>query len=202
MPPTLLIVAGPNGSGKTTLVRSGVLSRLLDLPAVSINADDFAKELADGGQPTDDQSLQAARMADTVLDREIAAGRSVMVETVLSSDKHRDRVTTARSAGFHIVLVYVSVQIADLNIARVKTRVAMGGHQVPNERILARRARSHTMFHWFAEAADRVFVFDNSTTAPHIAAYKDKGRWVFRDISRLPPKLRDIVFSLFLTEGD
>ena len=90
--PAFVIVAGPNGSGKTTLVRSGVLASVLGVPDVSLNADDVARELAGGGQPTEQQSLRAARITDNRLDVEIAAGRSVIVETVLSSDKYQDRV--------------------------------------------------------------------------------------------------------------
>jgi len=48
----------PDGSGETTLVRSGVLSAALaDLLVASINADDIARDLANGSQPK--QSLLA-----------------------------------------------------------------------------------------------------------------------------------------------
>jgi predicted ABC-type ATPase len=83
----LLVVAGPNGSGKTALVRQGVLSRILQPPAISLNADDLARELAGGQRPTPAQSLQAAQLCDDRLDAEIAAGRSVIIETVLASDE-------------------------------------------------------------------------------------------------------------------
>lgn len=187
--PNLVIVAGPNGSGKTTLVRSGVLAHVLDVPDLSINADDFARELAAGGQPTDEQSLQAARMSDARLDAEIAAGRSVLVETVLSSDKFKHRVAAARQAGFRIVLIYVSLRLPELNIGRVANRRRMGGHGVPSDRVLARRTRSHRMFEWFAKEADQVFVFDNSTVSPTAVAFKDRGIWTIRDLDLLPNDL-------------
>lgn len=187
--PNLGMVAGPNGSGKTTLVRSGVLAHVLDVPDLSINADDYAKELAAGGQPTDEQSLQAAQMSDAHLDAEIAAGRSVLVETVLSSDKFKHRVSTARQAGFRIVLVYVSVKLPELNIGRVANRRRLGGHGVPSDRVLARRTRSHRMFEWFAREADQVFVFDNSTVSPTAVAFKDRGIWTIRDLDLLPNDL-------------
>ena len=97
--PRLLIVAGPNGSGKTTLVRHGVLSAYLDVPSASINPDEVARELTGGGRLTPEISLQAAQTCDARLDAEIAAGRSVTVETVLSSDKLKRRVEAARAAG-------------------------------------------------------------------------------------------------------
>lgn len=191
--PNLVMVAGPNGSGKTTLVRSGVLAHVLDVPDLSINADDYAKELAAGGQPTDEQSLQAAQMSDAHLDAEIAAGRSVLVETVLSSDKFKHRVAAARQAGFRVVLIYVSLKLPELNIGRVANRRRLGGHGVPSDRVLARRSRSHLMFEWFAKEADQVFVFDNSTTSPTTVAFKDLGVWTILDLDLLPGDLADSV---------
>lgn len=84
--PTLVVVAGPNGSGKTTLVRAGELALLFPVPVVSVNADEIAKALAGDRPPTDQESLQAARVADAIVDDLIAARQSFVVETVLSSD--------------------------------------------------------------------------------------------------------------------
>lgn len=195
--PTLVIVAGPNGSGKTTLVRSGVLAEVLPVAAASINADDFAKAIASGKAPSDAQSLQAAQIADALLDDHIAAGLSVVVETVLSSDKLKSRVITAAAAGFEIVLIYVTLRDAELNIDRVASRYALGGHDVPEDRIRARRDRSHAIFPWFAQHASRVFVFDNTKLRPNLVAIKDAAGWmIVSKLSRLPPDLAASVASL------
>ncbi len=190
------MIAGPNGSGKTTLMRSGVLAQVLPVPAVSINADDFAKALAGGTAPSDAQSLQAAQLADALLDDRIATGHSVIVETVLSSDKFKSRVSDARAAGFQIVLVYVSLRSAEFNVARVANRVALGGHDVPETRIRARRTRSHAMFAWFAEQADQVLVFDNSTASPALGALKGPTGWVLHNLDVLPVELALTIRSL------
>ena len=194
--PVLVIVAGPNGSGKTTLVRTGGLTGLVDVPSICINADDIARMFAAGGQPSDDRSLYAAQVCDSLLDEQIASGRSVVVETVLSSDKFKTRVLAARQAGFQVVLIYVSVKLADLNIGRVANRFTLGGHPVPVERIIARRARSHEMFVWFAKQADRVFVFDNSTAIPVLAAFKDEDKWTPRNLGALAPDLAAVIDGL------
>ena len=186
--PRLLIVAGPNGSGKTTLVRHGVLSDYLDVPSASINPDEVARELTGGGALTPEISLQAAQTCDARLDAEIAAGRSVTVETVLSSDKLKRRVEAARAAGFSIALVYVTLRHPALNVARVRQRHAQGGHDVPSDRVLSRRERSHALFEWFARQADIVLVFDN-TAAPAYAAGKAGGMWDLADLDQLPDDL-------------
>lgn len=186
--PVLAIVAGPNGSGKTTLVSSGALDRVIAGRAGSINADNLARALAGDAQPTDGQSLLAAQMADTLLDTMIKSGKSVIVETVLSSDKYKARVLAARAAGYEILLVYVTVNTQEASIARVAYRFRTGGHNVPVERITARRERSHAMFVWFAHEADQVFVYDNSDV-PVLAASKHQSRWLISDLSVLPPDL-------------
>jgi predicted ABC-type ATPase len=178
--PTLVVVAGPNGSGKTTMVRSRELALLFTVPVVSVNADDFAKILAGDRSPTDQESLQAAQIADAMVDDLVADRQSFIVETVLSSDKYKSRILTARAAGFDIILVYVSVRDLELNIERVRNRVRLGGHPVPGHRIKARRNRSFQMFSWFARHADKVLVFDNSLAAPAIAAVKGPSGWLAR----------------------
>jgi predicted ABC-type ATPase len=189
------LVAGPNGSGKTTLVRQGVLSRVLKLPATSLNADDLARELAGGQLPTPAQSLHAAQLCDDRLDAEIVAGRSVMVETVLSSDKLMRRVEAAQSAGYRFSLVYITLHDGALNVARVAQRHAGGGHDVPPERVLDRRTRSHAHFAWFARRADLLLVFDN-TSVPVYAAGRADGVWYIADVDRLPPDLAKTIRQL------
>jgi predicted ABC-type ATPase len=129
--PTLVIVAGPNGSGKTTLVRSGELALIVPVPPTSINADDMARALAGDRPPTDAQSLQAARVADALVDDLIESRTSFVIETVLSSEKYKARVLAARSAGYQVILVYVTLRAPDLNVSRVANRFSQGGHTVP-----------------------------------------------------------------------
>jgi predicted ABC-type ATPase len=183
-----LIVAGPNGSGKTTLVQQGVLATFLDVPRKSINPDEVARELAGNDPPSPEQSLRAAQLCDARLDAEIAAGRSVTIETVLSSDKLKRRIEAAKAAGFNVALVYVTVRDGALNVARVEQRYAQGGHGVPTDRILSRRTRSHALFEWFAQQADVALVFDNTSTPIYAAGFAD-GAWDLADVDRLPDDL-------------
>lgn len=188
--PHLWIVAGPNGSGKTTLVRSGVLQRYLGPETRHINPDDITAELRrrDPVTEQDALNLRAAQMSDAEVDDCIANGRSVLVETVLSSDKFRSRVVAARAAGFTIGLTFVVLAEPALSVARVAQRVALGGHDVPQERIRARWHRAVANFPWFADLADAVQVFDNSQVAnPILIAEKAEGRW---NIPRLGSFLR------------
>lgn len=105
---------------------------------------------------------QAQALSDSRVDAAIAQRRSLLVETVLSSDKFRSRVTEALANRFQFGLVFVTVRAAALNVARVADRVAEGGHDVPTDRVLARRIRSHAAFPWFAARAHRGLLIDNT----------------------------------------
>jgi predicted ABC-type ATPase len=159
------MVAGPNGSGKTTLVRSGALASLTGpLPELSFNPDDIARSLRAQLQAATEVELvrQAQAESDRRVDQAIHARRSFLVETVLSSDKFRDRVTRALAAGFRFGLVFVTLRAAALHVARVADRVVEGGHDVPTDSVLTRRTRSHGAFGWFAARAHRGLLIDNT----------------------------------------
>lgn len=161
-----MIVAGPNGAGKTTIAApgSGGLLALFGLDATErLNADDETARLITAGAPaTPETNLDAARRIDARLAEAIAQGRSVLVETVLSSDKYRPLLDAARAKGFRTVLVYVALQHALVSAQRVKRRVAEGGHDVPADRLGPRFRRSLDNLVWFGARADAVYVLDNS----------------------------------------
>jgi predicted ABC-type ATPase len=60
-----------------------------------------------------------------------------------------------------------------LQLERIKTRVAKGGHDVPPDKVAARRKRSIAQMAWFYRMADRAWLFDNSDDSPVIVRYKE-----------------------------
>ena len=170
--PALWIIAGPNGSGKSSAY--GMAS--VDQPSGSIwiiNPDLLAKRIADHEvmEPVA-ANLAAVQRIEAWLDASIDAHQTIGVETVLSTPKYRRLVEHARARGFGINLIYVFLDSVELNIERVRTRVLKGGHDVPEDRIRARRGRSFDQFGWFCEAADRVDVYDNSGARPQLVLTK------------------------------
>lgn len=154
------------------------------LPELLLNPDDIARSLR--AQLPGASELEVVRQAqaesDALVDQAIMARRSFLVETVLSSDKFRPRVTAALAGGFRFGLVFVSLRAAVLNVARVADRVVEGGHDVPTDRVLARRVRSHAAFDWFAPRAHRGLLIDNTggpdlaTDRPILVAEKPDGQ--------------------------
>lgn len=169
--PVWIIVAGPNGAGKTTVAGDGPGGILREFDPdgaiLRLNADERARAFeSEGAAPSDATNLRAAQAVDNDLCDAIDAGRSVAVETVLSSDKYRPLVARAKARGFTIVLVYIVLRTPQLSALRVARRVARGGHDVPADRIERRWRASLANLEWFGLRADHVYVLDNSGRAP------------------------------------
>lgn len=107
----------------------------------------------------------------------VDAYQTVGVETVLSTDKYRVLVDHAKSHGFDVNILYVTLQSVELNVERVKSRVMRGGHDVSEDKIRARRERSFQQLPWFLERADYALIFDNSGAKPVVLAEKVNGKF-------------------------
>lgn len=187
--PTALILGGVNGAGKSTLARA-----LLRTPQLRgcefLNADIFAAQLR---RERPDMTLAAAnflglRMVAEGHHRHLAARTSFMAETVLANASYRSLCETARGLGFRVELAYVAIPTVENSIARVRLRVAMGGHDVLEKDIRRRWALSHANLAWFVRNADEVRVYDNARpgVAPRRIAHAAAGRLLFHTAGALP----------------
>ncbi|MDZ4380198.1 MAG: AAA family ATPase [Parvibaculum sp.] len=173
--PIFWIVAGPNGSGKSTLYGNTDIEGFgrsvwiinPDLLTVRLREKERLNILEANGE--------ALNRIQAWLEASINAHQTVGVETVLSTGKYRPLVEKAKSLGFEIRLLYVTLQNASLNIERVRMRVAAGGHDVPEDKIIERRERSFRQLAWFLEQADMALIFDNSGISPTLVGRKVKG---------------------------
>jgi predicted ABC-type ATPase len=120
-------------------------------------------------------NLEAVRRIYAWLEISIAAHQTVGVETVLSTDKYRKLVLAAKAIGFEFRLIYVLLRSADMNVERIRMRVAEGGHDVPTEKVLERRERSLKQLPWFLDQADGAWLFDNSDAKPRLIGTKLNG---------------------------
>lgn len=118
--------------------------------------------------------MEAVERIEKWLYASVEAYQTVGVETVLSTDKYRRLVRAARSKGFVFKFHYVYLRSHELNIERVKARVAKGGHAVPEDKIVSRRTKLLAQFPWFLAASDEAYVFDNSDAQPRLAVIKRK----------------------------
>jgi predicted ABC-type ATPase len=157
------LIAGPNGAGKSSFADQ-FLDDLGYRDLIRLNADERTLELRQRcpNAVQSELNLRAAIEVDQEVEDLVKAGRSFVVETVLSSRKYRDDVQAAKRAGFRFGLIYISLYPPELSPLRVAERTAKGGHDVEAAKAVERHRRSHTELRWFAPRADILMVFDNS----------------------------------------
>lgn len=167
--PTLYIVAGANGSGKTTFALQFTQKNNLFF----INADELAKAI----NPTDltQVRIQAGREFFHHLEHHLKSGKSFTIESTLSGTYLIKIIEKAKTLGFQIHIIYLYLDTPQLNIARVKTRVKSGGHDVPEEDIKRRFYRSRKLF-WntYRERCDKWELFYNANENFQIIAVGTK----------------------------
>lgn len=156
--PLLWAVVGPNGAGKTTYYETRIRPRL-DIEWV--NADLIASMRRP--RAAADRSREAAMLAQGRRDQLMALGRSFATETVCSHPARLEIISEAKRRGYEVWVTYVSVEKAELAVARVSERVLRGGHDIPTKKIRARYKRSVPLARQAILSADRGFVVDNST---------------------------------------
>jgi len=191
-------VAGPNGSGKTTFLKRGSLHAIISgLPPQSLSSDVVTATLVQAGVETTTANLGAANLIDDMLKKTVDQGRSVIVETVLSSDKYLKLVQNAKQAGTRIGLIFVTLQDDVDHSQRVKQRVEQGGHDVPVDKIAARRTKSHANLFVFSEYTEVTIVFDNSNLGdPVLVAERKNSTWILHDINSAPADIRQKLMAI------
>ncbi len=156
--PRVVIFAGPNGAGKSTHADAIVAALCID---IFVNADYIARGLS--GRHADAVAMQAGRIMLTRLKALAAARQDFAFESTLSSRSFAPFLHQLKAQGYQMAIYYFSLTSASLAVRRVKLRVAMGGHDVPEGTVRRRFGRSLLNFHsLYRPLADRWAVFDNS----------------------------------------
>ena len=96
-------------------------------------------------------------------------------ETVMSHPSKLDFMRQAKERGFKVYLYFVSLPNPELNLLRVKTRVEQGGHDVKEDKVKERYARTMSLLLDAMKIADNAYIFDNSGSEPKMIAQKESG---------------------------
>lgn len=180
--PALFIVAGPNGAGKTTYVRRFLPQEMRCWEFV--NADLIAAGLSPF-RPSSAE-LEAGRIMVQRLKRLSAERADFAFETTLSSFGYVPLLEEMRAAGYRIRLDFLWVPDLEITRRRVRSRVAKGGHDIPDDvqqrrfgkgiRLLAEHYRP--LIHWWR-------LHDNTGESPHLVAQEKDGVFEAVDAARL-----------------
>ncbi len=147
--PEVIVFAGPNGSGKSTI------TRMAKTAGRYINADDIKRS-------TLCTDLEAAQKAEQLRNQAISEHADFTFETVLSTDRNLLLLKRAKEEGYFVRGIYVLTSDPFINVARVSARVALGGHDVPKEKILKRYERALLLLPQLVEICDILHIYDNT----------------------------------------
>lgn len=104
-----------------------------------------------------------ASVAADFLRRKLLEQRvSFSFETVMSSPDKVELLKQAQALGYRTYLYYIATEDPAINVARVKARVNLGGHDVPEEKIVSRYSRSLDLLLEAVKHTNRAYLFDNS----------------------------------------
>jgi predicted ABC-type ATPase len=158
--PVLIVIAGPNGSGKTTIT-SKILRHEWMEDAVYINPDVVAQERF-GDWNSSDAVLKAVKYCEALREDCLKQQKSLVFESVLSSDGKVEFIKRAKDLGYFIRVFFVATNHPSINAARIAKRVMQGGHDVPITKIISRYQKSIFNCKCISELVDRLYIYDNS----------------------------------------
>ena len=167
MQPVFYLFAGINGAGKTSLYQ--VVSEMVEL-GERVSIDDIARDLGDWRDPA--LQIRASREALRRGFRCIDEGRTFNQETTLPGAVLLRQLAMAKEKGFTVVLYYLGVETVELAIARVKSRVARGGHGIPEQLIRRRHASMPGALRKVLPLCDLAFFYDNTDMFRQIALFE------------------------------
>jgi predicted ABC-type ATPase len=104
----------------------------------------------------------ASVAADFLRHKLLEKGISFSFETVMSSPDKVALMEKAQRLGYRTYLYYIATDDPAINVARVKARVNLGGHDVPEDKIVSRYARSLDLLMEAVKHSNRAYLFDNS----------------------------------------
>lgn len=107
-------------------------------------------------------SYLAAATADFIRHKLCESGTSFTFETVMSSTDKAAFLKKAQEKGFRTYLYYVATEDPIINISRVRNRVRLGGHPVPEDKIISRYRKSLGLLADAIRYTNRAYIFDNS----------------------------------------
>ncbi len=159
----IIIIAGPNGAGKTTFAGE-FLPNEAGCP-IFVNADLIAAGLAPFAP--DAAAFRAGRFMLAEIHNHVRLGESFAFESTLSGRNYARLIPQWQSLGYRVKLFFLKLESPELAIARVRQRVRIGGHNVPESVIRRRFATGlYNLEALYKPLVDEWALYDNSGPTP------------------------------------
>lgn len=135
--PNVIVISGANGAGKSTL--APYLLRDAFGIVEYVNADTIAQGLS--AFAPENAAFEAGRIMLRRLNELASTQIDFSFETTLATRFYARWLKDLQSKQYNFHLVYLWLKNSELAIERVRERVRMGGHNIPEDVIKRRYAR-------------------------------------------------------------
>ena len=200
--PVVFVLAGVNGAGTSSI--GGTYLRQQGL--AYFNPDEAAQRIRTKiGCSIVEANSRAWAEGKRRLEEAIESRSSYAFETTLGGRTIPALLVRAADAGMEVLVWFAGLSTADQHIARVRARVAKGGHDIPEAKIRERWDASRRNLITLMPLLTELRVFDNSTEAdpatglipePLLLLHFQRGRIVappFEALARTPDWAKAIV---------
>lgn len=183
--PRIYVLAGTNGAGKSSIAGSMLIEQGVEY----FNPDEAAALIREANPQISLQEAQSAAWHEgkRLLEKAMVERLDYAFETTLGGRSILALLERAIALGVEVRIWYVGLASPELHLARVRARVARGGHDVPEERIRERYARSLSNLIRLLPNLTELRLYDNSieadphkgaTPEPRLIVHMDRGRLI------------------------
>jgi len=166
--PHIYVLAGTNGAGKSSLMGAMLLQQGVEY----FNPDQAARRILSANLLSGNSGISqleansaAWHEGKRLLERAITEKLDFAFETTLGGKTIANLLDQALSEGIEVRIWYVGLDSVERHIARVRSRVAQGGHDIPEDKIRARYAQSRLNLIRLLPRLTELLLYDNSEEA-------------------------------------
>jgi predicted ABC-type ATPase len=159
--PSIYVLAGTNGAGKSSVAGAAFRARGADY----FNPDEATLRLSEAnpGASLAEANSLAWKTGTRLLENAIARRLDYALETTLGGSTIPALVERAHDTGLAVRVWFVGLDSPERHIARVRSRVAKGGHDIPETKIRERYVRSRENLIRLLPRLAELRIYDNSS---------------------------------------
>jgi predicted ABC-type ATPase len=159
----IYVLAGTNGAGKSSVGGAAIRERGADY----FNPDEATRRIRLANPRISEREANTAawQQGKRLLEEAMTTRSTFAIETTLGGDTITGLLLRALAEGIEARIWYVGLATPELHIARVRARVARGGHDIPENTIRQRFERSRINLIRLLPQLTELRLFDNSTDA-------------------------------------
>lgn len=200
--PTIHVLAGTNGAGKSSVAGAAFRKDGADY----FNPDEATRRLVEANPGITLELansiawLEGKRLLECAIEEKL----DLTFETTLGGNTITALLQHAAETGLDVRVLYVGLSSPELHIARVRARVAKGGHDIPEAKIRERYQRSRVNLIHLLPRLTSLRLFDNSEEGdpategprPKLILHLDEGQIVqVLPMSEVPRWAKPIVIA-------